>query len=76
MLDGEEVIEGEQVVVVEDDVHPISQRAHIGHFPCKAADDFVAAVAQGGLAQVLIPITGGAEGVDIVAAVRGDAAGP
>ena len=76
VLDGEEVIEGEQGVVVEDDVHPISQRAHIGHFSCKAADNFVATVAQGGLAQVVIPITGGAEGVDVVAAIRGDAAGP
>ena len=76
MLDGEEVIEGEQWVIVEDDVHPVGQRAHIGHFAGKAADDFVAAIAQGGLAQVVIPITGGAEGVDIVTAVGGDATGP
>ena len=76
VLDGEEVIKGEQGVVVEDDVHPVGQRAHIGHFPGKAADDFVAAIAQGGLAQVVIPITGGAEGVDIVTAVGGDATGP
>ena len=76
MLDGEEVIKGEQGVVVEDDVHPVGQWTHIGYFACKAADDFVAAVAQGGLAQVFIPITGGAEGVDIVAAVGGDATGP
>jgi len=69
VLDGEEVIEGEQGVVVEDDVHPVGQRAHIGHFACKAADDFVAVITQGGLAQVFIPITGGVEGVDIVAAV-------
>ena len=75
MLDGEEVIKGEQGVVVEDDVHPVGQRAHIGHFACKAADDFVATIAQDGLAQILIPIAGGAEGVDIVAAVGGDAAG-
>ena len=71
MLNSEEVIKGEQGVVVEDDVHPVGQQAHIGRFACKAADDFVAVVAQGGLAQVLIPITGGAEGVDIVAAVGG-----
>jgi hypothetical protein len=69
VLNSEEVIEGEQGVVVEDDVHPVGQRAHIGHFACKAADDFVAAVAQGGLAQVFIPITGGTEGVDIVTAI-------
>ena len=76
VLDGEEVIEGEQGVVVEDDVHPVGQRAHIEYFACKAADDFVAAVAQGGLAQITIPIAGGAEGVDVVAAVGGDATGP
>ena len=75
MLDGEEVIKGEQGVVVEDDVHPVGQWTHIGHFPGKAADDFVAAVAQGGLAQITIPIAGGAEGVDVVAAVGGDATG-
>ena len=45
VLDGEEVIKGEQGVVVEDDVHPVGQWTHIGHFPGKAADDFVAVVA-------------------------------